>query len=162
MFRDVTPREAMLAALKPTLNAYLRPLGFKGSFPHFRQIGEAQIRLITFQFFSSGGSFVVEIAECGPDGITDRYGHVRRPPGKATAHDVFAPRPRLGADHFPHGDNWFEFGQPNYEAGSDRVFPDGRYQAIADEVVRLLDTQAAQFWGAQLEERRAGREPSRY
>lgn len=152
----------MLAVLKPMLKAYLRPLGFRGSFPHFRQVGDEQIRLITFQFNLSGGSFVVEIADCEPNGITNRYGQVVRAPGKVTAHDVYSPRPRLGADHFPHGDKWFKFGPPNYEPGSGEIHTDGRYEELAKEVIRLLDTQAIDFWDEQLSERRAGREPSRY
>lgn len=141
----MTPREAMVDALKPALNAYLRSRGFKGSFPHFRQVGDEQIRLITFQFKSSGGSIVVEIVDRGPAGITDRYDEVHKPPGKPTAHDVFSPRPRLATDPNSRGDNWFRFGPPNCEPDSDVVSSDGRYEAIAQEVIRLLGFEAEPF-----------------
>jgi hypothetical protein len=152
----------MVAAAKAAMNSYLRPKGFKGSFPHFRNPTGEQIQLITFQFNSSGGSFVVEVADCGPAGITDRYGEVRRPPNKATAHDVFDPRPRIGSNSFPDGDHWFVFGKRNYEQGSDEVLEPAHYESVAAEVVKYLKTHAEQFWGTQLAKRRQGLEPSRY
>jgi len=53
-------------------------------------------------------------------------------------------RHRLGSVN--HGDHWFRFGKRNYEAGHDRVEPDGVYRSVAQEVVALLDSDAARWW----------------
>jgi hypothetical protein len=59
----MTPREAMNGALKDAIAHHLRPQGFTGSLPHLRRRSDTQIGLISFQYFSAGGSFVVEIAD---------------------------------------------------------------------------------------------------
>src|SRR5262245_51361703 len=105
-------RAALEAALQEMVIPDLRRRGFKGSFPHFRRIHDSRIDLLTFQFYSSGGSFVVEIAQCGPTGVS-RWTHV--PPNKVTAWDV-TNRLRLGTDRAAgKSDHWFVFGKPNFE-----------------------------------------------
>lgn len=59
----------MNAALKRMISRDLRPLGFSGSLPHLRRRTPDRIDLITFQFNSAGGSFVIEVAACGPTGF---------------------------------------------------------------------------------------------
>ncbi|WP_442913867.1 DUF4304 domain-containing protein [Kribbella sp. NBC_00382] len=144
-----TPREAMNGALKDAVTQHLRPKGFTGSLPHLRRRSEAQICLVSFQFFSSGGSFVVEVAECGPDGFTSAWGK-HKPPQKVTAQDILAPRPRLGSADFPEGDHWFVFGPRNYEPGADQLQPQATYEAVAAEVLRFVESQAEPFWRQQL------------
>ena len=58
----------MNEALTYAVHTELRPRGFTGSLPHWRRRSTKQICLLTIQFFSAGGSFVAEVAECGPDG----------------------------------------------------------------------------------------------
>lgn len=141
----MTPREAMNGALKDAITQHLRPKGFTGSLPHLRRRSETQICLVSFQFFSSGGSFVVEVAECGPDGFTTSWGE-HKPPNKLTAQDISGPRPRLGAA----GDHWFVFGPRNYEPGADRLQPQETYEALAAKVLRFVESQAEPFWQQQL------------
>lgn len=141
----MTPRAAMDHALKDAIKAHLRPRGFTGSLPHLRRRSEEQICLITFQYFSSGGSFVVEVAECPPEGIITSWGkHI--PPQKVTAHNINSPRPRIGGQ-------WFVFGPRNYEPGHDRVLPEQHYDAIAAQVMRLIEEEAEPFWREQLAQR---------
>ena len=97
-----------------------------------------------FGRWSSGGSFVVEIAQCGPEGVSRSWRDV--PPSKVTAWNVDE-RMRLGSDPARRGsDHWFVYGKPNYEAGHERVEPPAHYSRIAEEVKRLLDTQAEPYW----------------
>ena len=145
----MTPREAMNGALKNAITHHLRPQGFTGSLPHLRRRSDTQICLISFQFMSAGGSFAVEIAECGPDGFTTSWGE-HKPPNKVTAQDIPAPRPRLGTADFPHGDRWFVFAPRNYEPGADKLQPHTTYEVLADEVLRYVESQAKPFWKQQL------------
>ena len=150
----MTPREAMNQALKEAVHSYMRPHDWTGSMPHFRRRSENQICLLSFQFYSSGGSFVVEIAECGPDGHTASSGR-HWPPDKVTAQCINAPRPRLGSSQFPVGDHWFTFGPRNYESGADVVRSRAHYDQVAAEVMRLVDEQAEPWWREQLRGRSA-------
>lgn len=134
----------MERALREIFVPQLRAAGFKGSFPHFRRPTGDQIRLLTFQYFSSGGSFVVELAACGIDGVTHSWGkHV--PPNNVTAHDVGF-RHRLGGSR--GGDHWFVFGKRNYEDGHDRVEAKEHYDAVASDVLERFNAEAETYWRA--------------
>jgi Domain of unknown function (DUF4304) len=137
-------RDALEAALRAIVIPELRGRGFKGSFPHFRRILPTRIDLLTFQFHSSGGSFVVEAAQCGPGGVSHSWKDV--PSNKVTAWDV-GTRLRLGSDDAAgRADHWFVYGKPNYEDGHQHVESAAHYQRIAGEVRSLLDSQAEPFW----------------
>jgi hypothetical protein len=137
-------RSALEAALREIVIPDLRSRGFKGSFPHFRRILETRIDLLTFQFYSSGGSFVVEVAQCGPNGVSHSWKDV--PSNKVTAWDV-GTRLRLGSDRAAGiADHWFAYGKANFEVGHDRVEDASHYRRIAMEVGALLDSQAEPFW----------------
>ena len=142
-----TPRQAMDRTLKDAVREHLRPRGFTGSLPHLRRREDDRISLLSVQYFSSGGSFAVEVATCGPDGVTTSWGELK-PPAKVTAQDVADPRPRLGSTDFPDGDHWFVFGPRSYESGGDAVQEDAHYDAVAADVVRCVDEQAEPFWRA--------------
>ena len=129
-------RDRMLAALRDVVVPVLRDMGFSGSFPHFRRIRESQIDLLTFQFNRYGGSFVVEVAFCDPDGFTTHYGkHIS--PNKLRAHDIH-PRQRLRLGSHPpeEADHWFY-----YEPERSSVYMD-----TAVELLPLLRAEAEQFW----------------
>jgi hypothetical protein len=99
----------MLAALREHLVPQLRRCGFTGSLPHLRRIGTTQIDLLTVQFNRHGGSFVIEIAQCGPDGTTMHWGE-QIPPQKVTAHDIHpSKRHRLGSPSPGEDGRWFRF-----------------------------------------------------
>ncbi len=141
-----TPRKAMEVALRRAIDEHLRPAGFTGALPHMRRRSDERVDLISFQFFSSGGSFVVEVAGCPPTGYTTHWGEHIEPP-RLRAWDVPMPRPRLGSTEFPlRGDHWFAFGLPNWEPDSGVVHSPAHYEAIAAEVIRLLAEQAEPFW----------------
>lgn len=136
----------MDAALKTMTAESLRPRGFGGSLPHLRRKLDARLELVSFQFFSAGGSFVVEVATCGAEGLTTSWGKTI-PPSKVRAADINPPnRPRLGSAEFPIGDHWFVFGPRSYEKGADVVRPASHYAGIAAEVAHLIETQAEPWW----------------
>lgn len=143
-----TPREAMDDAITRIVVEDLRRRGFTGSLPHFRRRDSDHISLLSVQHFSSGGSFVVEVAICPSGGHSNpRGGHIS--PAKVRAVDINGPRPRLGSENFPeHGDHWFAYGPRSYEVGGHDVQPSQHYENVAMTVVRLLDTQAEPFWRA--------------
>ena len=64
-------RERMMSAFKTRFVPALRERGFVGSFPHFRRLLPERVDYLMVQFYSVGGSFVVEIGRTGPQGFTD-------------------------------------------------------------------------------------------
>ena len=123
----------------------LRDLGFVGSLPHFRRRRTEQMDLVMFQFFSSGGKFVVELGHCPPDGLVTGAGK-RIPPDKVRVY-VVADRARLGKTPLGYGDHCFKFDRPNHEPPLSTRPRRIRKQCVqaANEVVRLLD-QAEGWW----------------
>jgi Domain of unknown function (DUF4304) len=67
-------RERMMSAFKTRFVPALRKRGFVGSFPHFRRRLPDRIDYLMVQFYSEGGSFVVEVGRTGPEGFTDGRG----------------------------------------------------------------------------------------
>lgn len=136
----------MTAAIKSVLVPALRQQGFKGSLPHFYRARPARADFLTVQFHSAGGSFVVEVAKCGPHGIES--GHGEDLPVSKLNVQYFADRLRLGSD--PAAgilDHWFEFGPRNYDPPQ-ALRPVGHYEGIASQVLQLLGSQADGWWNA--------------
>ncbi len=133
----------MNASLQRMITERLRPAGFVGSYPHLRRHSAGRIDLISFQFFSSGGSFAVEVACVPPDGTVSASG-ARVAPARVRARDVGRPRPRLGSEQFPSGDHWFHFGPRTYESAPS--VPVSPPDAIASHVADLIEDQAEAFW----------------
>jgi hypothetical protein len=141
-----THRDQMVAALKSRLVPELRSRGFKGSFPHFHRAGATRADFLTVQFYSLGGSFVVEIAACGPNGIESGYAS-ELPVAKLNTHH-FRERLRLGSD--PAGrktDPWFHFGPSNLEPPRPLARTE-HYEAIAARVAALVASQGEPWWAA--------------
>jgi len=139
-------RAALESALREIVIPDLRQRGFRGSFPHFRRRLPSRIDLLTFQFALSGGSFVIEVAQCGPTGVTHSWKEVG--PDKVTAWDL-AVRLRLGSKpNQGQHDHWFTYGKANYEVGHEKVESTAHYQQVASEVRLLLDAQAEPYWTA--------------
>src|SRR5262249_30102548 len=129
-------RDQMIAALRNVVVPVLRDIGFAGSFPHFRRIGNSQVDLLTVQFNRYGGSFVVEVACCDPAGITTHWGkHI--PAKTARAHDIH-PRYRLRLGSHPprKADHWFY-----YEPEQPSVYADTAFEALS-----LIRSQGEDFW----------------
>jgi hypothetical protein len=136
----------MEEALERMIDASLRRAGFSGSLPHLRRRRPDRIDLISFQFHSAGGSFVVEVAQCGPDGLTTSWGkHLS--PGKVTAQYLNPPnRPRIGGDTFPIGDHWYVFGLRSYEISGDQLTVGSNYDEVAAKVLSDIERQAEPYW----------------
>jgi hypothetical protein len=116
----------MIAALKRTVVPVLRELGFKGSFPHFRRTLDSRVDLLTFQFYSSGGQFVVEVGSFPSTGYM-HYGKLI-PPEKVRMPHLLS-RLRLGAKD-EGSDHWFGFEAGNFEEVAGSVVPYIRGQAV--------------------------------
>lgn len=112
-------RKMMDNALKKAVIPVLRKQGFKGSLPHFRRNNENNIDLITFQFSSWGGSFVVELATCPLEGATMSWGDPISP-NKVTAHHINT-RFRLGANSEDEDGIWFDFENAKKEEDFEKV-----------------------------------------
>ncbi len=125
----------MIAALQELVVPVLRKKGFGGSFPHFRRTTDTGMDLLSFQFYSRGRSFVVEVAACTNEEIAKHSWKV-----PANRMNVFFLHPdlrlRLGSTE-KSPDHWFKF--------------DGRlslnpYKQAAKAVLPYLDTQAEEWW----------------
>ena len=137
-------RSLMTSAIKSILVPELRRQGFKGSLPHFYRAGPERTDFLTVQFHSAGGSFVVEIAKCGPNGIES--GHGKDLPVSKLNVQYFADRFRLGCNPAAGTlDHWFEFGPRNYDPPQ-TLRPASHYESIASQVVQLLNSQADRWW----------------
>ena len=146
----INSRPVMDRVLKETVVPELRALGFQGSLPHFRRLRPDRIDLLTFQFGRSGGRFVVELAQCGPEGYTTSWGK-KIAPGKVTAHDL-TDRLRLGGRlGFRPADHWFVFDFRYYDppmASSEAQLEEDCRKAAA-EVLKDYRRQAEAWWDQQ-------------
>jgi hypothetical protein len=97
----------MDAALKASVIPALRQLGFKGSLPHLRRLRGNAADLLSVQFHSAGGGFVVELGRVSTQGLDF---HGRAIPLAKLNVSYLQHRHRLGAP-FSGGDHWFWFGK---------------------------------------------------
>src|SRR5687768_16724922 len=139
-------RALMTKALQDKLVPELRARGFKGSLPHFRRPLPDRLDFLTVQFNLAGGSFVVEIAKCGPSGKEEGYGS-EFPLAKLNV-QYFRDRLRLGSDpKAAREDHWFVFGPRRYDPPED-LKPDSHYERVASSVLPFIDAQADPWWQA--------------
>jgi Domain of unknown function (DUF4304) len=118
-------RKEMEAALKRSVVPFLRGVGFRGTFPHFRRTSEVGVELLTFQFHWHGGGFVVETARCTSIGIVTRWGKAIHP-DQAKATDLPPDsRRRIQANDNGGPSAWFRF-------------DDGRFDNAARQVLQVL------------------------
>ncbi len=135
-------RKQMDKALKECFVPELRKIGFKGSFPHFKRLDQDKLDLLMVQFYSAGGSFVVEIGQCEPEGYTNAKGYLT-PATKVKVISVF-PRLRLGSNPDAGvNDHWFKFNNPNYDSQEQHTYE--HYQQVAKEAASFLN-QANEWW----------------
>lgn len=100
-------RADMDAALSAILVPQLRTLGFRGSLPHFHRLRGDAADLLTVQFNSAGGKFVVELGRCNADGFNV---HGRQVPLARANTTFLEERHRLGSElKANYGDHWFDF-----------------------------------------------------
>jgi hypothetical protein len=133
-------RDKMINTLNELVVPVLRQLSFKGSFPHFRRLSADRLNLLTFQFDKYGGGFVIEIANCKPEGYRTSWGKEIKP-DKLTVHDLNI-RKRIQSNIEASGsstDDWFRYDKkPLTETGD-------IYQEICKDVLSKLNI-AEEFW----------------
>lgn len=132
-------RKTMEAGLKKSCIPSLRKSGFKGSFPNLYRETDGFVSLLNFQFFSSGGSFCVNLGYADPQ----RRNVVVRPDTEIEKLSVSQTGDwvRLGAT--AGGDHWFSFGETSYEEfrGQPRSV-----EEIALTCSALLASEAENWW----------------
>ena len=132
-------RDAIVSALKEVFLPVLRARGFKGTFPHFRRVLPDRVDYLSVQFYSSGGSFVVEIASAGPDGPPRDYGE-DLPVAKLNV-GYFSNRLRLGSNRAAgRADHWYEFGPRSYD-DPEPLRPMEHYLSIARKLTADFERQ---------------------
>ena len=128
----------MRTELSSTVLPELYQRGFVGRLPHFHRRLPSRTDLLGIQFNKYGGSFVVEIGSCSPEGIA--RGSALVSPDKATYADLpWDRRLRLGA--LPEKgvfDHWFRFRKGF-------ILYWFNYRSPAKEVLALMG-QAEAFW----------------
>ena len=133
-------RPTMEKALKEHCIPFLKQRGFKGSFPDLYRDIDGFVSLINFQFFSSGGSFCINIsfADKKRENI---YFRKETEPKKLRVSQART-HARLGAANLV-GDHWFCFGKTNYGEyrGTPQNPPD-----IAVEINQLVEQIAIPWW----------------
>lgn len=133
-------RDEMIKNLNEIVVPVLRQLNFKGSFPHFRRQTTDRINLLTFQFDRSGGGFVIEIANCKPEGLTTSWG-LEIKPNKVTAHDMNK-RKRIQSNMKTESsltEDWFRYDK-KYLFGFGDI-----YKKVCKDVLSKLDI-AEDYW----------------
>jgi hypothetical protein len=133
-------RDEMNKTLNEIVVPVLRQLKFKGSFPHFRRLTTERINLLTFQFDRSGGGFVIEIANCKPDGFTTSWG-LKIGPNKVTAHDMNK-RKRIQSNMNTESsltEDWFRYDKKHLFGLGDI------YKKVCKDVLSKLDI-AENYW----------------
>jgi hypothetical protein len=154
-------RERMMSAFKTRFVPALRERGFVGSFPHFRRRRPSRVDYLMVQFYSAGGSFVVEVGRTGPNGFTEgpwkdlsvdkiNVGHI--------FHDRRRLEPRDAHGGWRGGD-WFEFGPRSYDPPQ-TVKPQEFYNAVADQALAIFDG-TGEPWLARPEPPDSGASPSK-
>lgn len=128
-----TPRAEMDAAIKAIVIPCLRGLGFKGSPPNFRRERDGACDILTLQFGSAGGAFVVELGRVGLEGFDFHGRHI--PPAKASTR-YLQHRHRLGGPlpPEPSRDSWYVYCDQNAEMVAREVCEDLRREEVWDFV----------------------------
>lgn len=136
-----TMRSETDEALKSIVVPHLRVRGFKGTYPHFFRECCGHIDLLTFQFRSSGGSFVCEISFA--DQERSNVAIYRDTEPKRLRTNQTRTRLRLGA--MPDrgvNDHWF--------CAEDARTPSTELATkAAHEVLALLESQGDPWWTEQ-------------
>lgn len=130
----------MEKVLKEKCIPVLRDHGFKGCFPDLYRDIDGFVSLINFQFFSSGGSFCVNISYADKNRENIFFQKETEP--KRLRVSQARERARLGAPNLV-GDHWFSFGKTSY--GEFRGEPQNPFE-IASEITSLIKSAALPWW----------------
>lgn len=135
-----TERIEMERQLKSTCVPLFREYGCCGSFPNFYRDEAGFVSLLNFQFYSSGGSFCVNLSYA--DKVRDNVYFRKKSEPKCLSVSQTTVRVRLGASNFV-GDKWFSFGATSY--GEVRGTPSD-LEILCEEVNLLFVEDALQWW----------------
>ncbi|MBD3662829.1 DUF4304 domain-containing protein [Sulfitobacter aestuariivivens] len=133
-------RATMEATLKKHCIPTLRAQGFRGAYPHLYRSDDSFVALITFQFFSSGGSFCINLGYADPA----RKNVTFKPETAVPKLRVNATRDqrRLGQPS-GGGDHWFSYGLTSY--GVFRGTPEPP-EDIAEKCADLIMSEGEAWW----------------
>ena len=152
----IKSRPIMDRVLKEIFVPELRARGFTGSLPHFRRIGADRIDLVTVQYSRYGGEFVVELSQCGPEGVTAGRGK-EAPPDKVMAHHLFG-RDRYRLSFKPGGrGQWFVFDDDPHAATTEAAIEAAGAKA-ARAALEAFAGQAEPWWEKKAAAERTARE----
>jgi len=152
----IKSRPIMDRMLKEIFVPELRARDFTGSFPHFRRIRSDRIDLVTVQYSRYGGEFVVELSQCGPEGVMADRGRAA-PPDKVTAHHLFSPdRYRLSFRLGGRG-QWFVFDDDLHAVATESAIEAACAQT-AKAVLDAFSRQAEPWWEKKAAATQAARE----
>ena len=139
-------RKQMESDLKEHCVPFLKERGFKGSFPNLYRESEGFVSLINFQFFSSGGSFCINLSYTEPS--RDNVSFKKETEAKKLKVSQTRERVRLGSENLK-GDNWFSFGKTSYgEFRGDPIPP----RELTERINTLITNQAEPWWDANNEQ----------
>ncbi len=136
----------METELKKHCVPVLRDNGFKGSFPNMYRDNEGFVSLINFQFFSSGGSFCINLSYAGPNRENVYFkkdADIIKLKVSQTTEQV-----RLGSNNLK-GDMWFSFGKTSYDEYRGEPIP---VNELAQSINNLIREQAEPWWGVKYEQ----------
>ena len=139
-------RKCMEAAFKSRFVPALRERGFVGAFPHFRRPLETRVDYLTVQFYSSGGSFVVELGRTAPGGFSEGP-WAGLPVERITPAHLRDDRRRLTPRDLSggwHGPEWFVFGPRSYD-DPEPLWGQAHYDAVAEQALEAF-VQVGEPW----------------
>jgi Domain of unknown function (DUF4304) len=136
-----TDRLTMVKALKEICVPLLKERGFKGRFPTMYRDTDGFVSLINFQFFSSGGSFCVNLSFADKQ-RENVYPRPETEPKNLKVSQTRV-RARLGAPGLK-GDHWFSFDKTSYNGYRG---PPQNPVHIAGEINQLFEQVAFPWWG---------------
>lgn len=133
-------KETIVAALREDCVPVLRKAGFKGSFPNFYRVRDDFVALVNFQFFSSGGSFCVNLSYADPARKNVYFRPETEPKNLQVGQTN--ERRRLGATA-DNCDRWFSFGKTSYGEFRGDPIPLERLTGMLNQ---LFQSDAEDWW----------------
>jgi hypothetical protein len=139
-------RKQMESELKKHCVPFLKERGFKGSFQNMYREIDGFVSLVNFQFFSSGGSFCINLsfADTSRNNVYfEKETEVKKLKVSQTKEQV-----RLGSENLK-GDHWFSFGKTSYGEYRGKPIPP---QELVETINKLFESQAEPWWASKYEQ----------
>ncbi|MEM9653705.1 MAG: DUF4304 domain-containing protein [Actinomycetota bacterium] len=133
-------RKQVDQALRDLISTELRPVGFTGSLPDVRRVGEDRVDVLRVEHSRFGGQFRAVIAARAIDDLVARQIN----PVKARMLDMRS-RTVLGSCS-AYADHWFVYDPQYWRPEGDSGFSEGRCNALILRFAALLEAQAKPYW----------------